>query len=299
MVLNSKIAHSIELNDIGVLLVGFNRPELLAARLIELSTSNLKKLYVSIDGGEKSDYSKMRDLKGIAIDIYGDRIMDWTHHSMNKGMTRHITEAISLVLKEQSYVVVVEDDVVLSENFLENILKGLNLARSLGLNGVVSGNSQLYSSRLKNCWKIVNLPSIWGWACSRDTWAGYKFDIGQENIEKELGSSIIWSSLDRYTKNLMINKFKRIQADPFYTWDTQLIFHLLKNDFQSLSPIFSISGNEGFGDNRAVHTSYGLPRSINNNKLNNNPIFKVTKFSKIYNLIDTNGIKHRIKRKII
>lgn len=295
----SKQAHSIELKDLGILLVGFNRPELLAERLIELSHSNLKKLYVSIDGGEKSNYSKMQDLKAIAVDVYGERIIDWTHHRVNKGITRHITEAISHVLNEQSYVVVVEDDVVLSANFLANILRGINLGRSLGLKGVVSGNSQLYSSRLKNSWKIVNLPSIWGWACSRETWAGYKFDISQENIEKELGSSTVWCTLDKYTKNLMINKFKRIQANPFYTWDTQLIFHLFKNDLQSISPIFSISGNEGFGDNRAVHTSYVLPKHIKNNKLNNRPILKLTKFSKFYNLIDVSGIKHRIKRKII
>jgi len=42
------------MDDVGVLLVGYSRPDLLTNRIHELASVNLVNLYISIDGGHDS-----------------------------------------------------------------------------------------------------------------------------------------------------------------------------------------------------------------------------------------------------
>lgn len=286
---------SIKLEDIGVLLIGFNRPELLRKRLVELSSSPLRNIYISIDGGDYLSNSEIIGLRNEAQKIYGRRLKEFKHYKKNLGMTKHIAKSITLVLRKHPYIIVIEDDVVLSKNFIRNMTDGLKFISKLNLNGIVSGNSHYYSNLVGNKWRVVKFPSIWGWACSRETWRGYSSDIGSVPIEKELDKSQIWQTLSSTTKNIMLKKFRRSQKQPGYTWDIQFIFHLLKNDYLSLAPIFSISGNEGFEDLRASHTIYKPPKNIKNFNLNEKIISSMSNYSNIYEFIDIRSIKYKIK----
>ena len=291
---NSKIKSK----DVAILLVGFNRPKLLLKRLDQLHAFNANCLYLSIDGGEESLSIEMKNVVEKAKKKFPKKKLIVNLHKTRLGMGPHVTSAISSVLKKHEYIIVVEDDVVLSLNFIDNLIMGLNFQKKHGMNGIVSGNSHLFNTSKKNKWRKVSAPSVWGWACSRDTWNGYKLNMESQNIETELKNSKLWQKMRQYEKKIWLTKFKKSIEYPNYNWDTQLIYHLLINDHQSLAPIFSITGNEGFGSITSVHTSYEIPKYIRNDKLSESITDKLSKFSLFYQRYDITGIKHRIKNMI-
>jgi hypothetical protein len=285
----------IESKDIAILLVGFNRPKLLSKRLDQLHAFNASCLYLSIDGGEESLSIEMKNVVKKAKKMFPKKKLIVNLHKTRLGMAPHVTRAISSVLKKHEFIIVVEDDVVLSLNFIDNLIMGLNFQKKHRMSGIVSGNSHLFNTSKKNKWRKVSAPSVWGWACSRDTWNGYKLNMESQNIETELKNSKLWQKMRRYEKKIWLAKFKKSIKDPNYNWDTQLTYHLLKNDHQSIAPIFSITGNEGFGSINSVHTSYEIPKYIRNNKLSESITDELSKFSSFYQQYDITGIKHRIK----
>ena len=277
----------VKVSDVGVLILAYNRPEMLHKRIKELSNSKICNLFISIDGGRSSHSPEMESTKDFArLAFKQTKNFNLNHHKKNLGMVKHITREISNVLAEYKYVIVVEDDVKIVDNFIENMISGINLQNRLGLNGIVSGWSPLYAKKLSNRWRVTTYPFIWGWACSRKTWNSYTYDLSKIDIEKELLCSESWDKLSNYQKTKWLGYLKKTQLNPKYTWDAQLFFLLLKNNHSNLSPIFSITGNEGFNDIRAVHTKGRKPRAIKNKKINESTIFKLNRFSKLIEIVD-------------
>ena len=286
--MNKKLKkNTVKISDIGVLLLGYNRPEMLHRRVIELANNKLCNLYISIDGGIDSHTPEMEATKSFARQVFR-KIEKFTlnHHKKNLGMVKHITQEISKVLINHEYIIVIEDDIVITQNFVENMVEGINLQNNLGSFGIISGWSPLYAKIPYNKWRVVSGPSIWGWACSRKTWAGYTHDLSKINLEQELKSHSKWNKLSKDTKQKKLREFNKAQLDPLYTWDIQFSFLLLKKDTVSLSPVFSITGNEGFNDSRATHTKGEKPRILDNKKINEVRFHKLTKFSKLIDILD-------------
>jgi hypothetical protein len=277
----------VKISDIGVLLLGYNRPEMLYRRVTELSNNKVCNVYISIDGGSESRTPEMEVTKFFARQTFRKtKNFNLKHHKKNLGMVKHITQEISNILINHEYIIVIEDDIVITQNFIENMLGGINLQNSLGSYGIISGWSPLYAKIPHNKWRIVSGPSIWGWACSRKTWAGYTYDLSKINIEQELKKHSKWNKLRKDIKQKNLRQFKKAQQNPLYSWDIQLAFLLLKKDTISLSPVFSITGNEGFNDSRATHTKGKKPRILDNKKINEVRFLKLTKFSKLIDMLD-------------
>ena len=288
--------NSIQISDVAVLLLGYNRPELLKKRILQVYESEVTNIYISIDGGILSHTSEMDSVKKFAENIFRNCKLRLTHHEENLGMTRHISSSISRVLSLHDYVIIVEDDVILSKNFIQNMLLGLNVLREKEYLGVVSGYSSFFNKSLNNKWRQVYIPSIWGWACSKGTWENYRFDLATICVEDELSKSNAWQSLHKFQREHLLGQFFKVQRDPFFTWDVQMWFHLLINDYKSIAPIFSISGNEGFGDIRAGHTIYNKPRYIKNHKISEKLVSKTTNHSSFFDLLHLPFLKHELKK---
>ena len=58
-----KLETPISISEVGVLLLGFNRPELLNKRINEIYKSKVENLYISIDGGRESHTKEMGEIK--------------------------------------------------------------------------------------------------------------------------------------------------------------------------------------------------------------------------------------------
>jgi len=283
-----KLETPISITEVGVLLLGFNRPELLKKRINEIYESKVENLYISIDGGSESHTIEMDLFKQYAQKKLSKlQCFNLNHHKDNLGLVRHITGEISNVLNKHQYIIVIEDDVKISINFINNMISGLNIHKRDNLIGVVSGFSPVHFKYFQNKWRISRYPYIWGWACSKATWQSYTYDLSEVDIEQKLLRSKSWNELKPSQKIKRLELFKKAQVKPLDTWDSQLVFLSYCMNFINLAPIFSMVGNEGFEDSRAVHTKGKKPKFVTTLNLNDAITTKKSRyFNTILNLID-------------
>ena len=221
----------IKLEDICVLLIGYNRPELLQNRIIELKNSLVTNIHISIDGGVESSTPEMELVKTLAKNILNNKKLTLNHHKRNLGLVLHVTKEISKVLNLHKYVIVVEDDVKMSKNFIINMVIGLSKLEELGLRGIVSGYSPIFRDTFNNKWRKTHICFLWGWACSSDVWKVYNYNLSTTEVENRLLESKTWKKLNRYQKNFWLYRIKAVQKNPLSTWDHQLIFYSFINNF--------------------------------------------------------------------
>jgi hypothetical protein len=276
-----------------LLLLGYNRRDLLEKRVKEISKLDIEKVYISIDGGKESHKSEMISLiLEIPSLFLKNTDVKITHYENNLGLTKHITSAISKVLKENENVIVVEDDIAINLSFYKNITNGMNLLKKMGASGLVSGFSPInYSGNyfLQNKWRKSIYFSCWGWGCDRDTWAKYESNLSNVNFDEALKNSYAWNSLSRWQKNVWKSRFRRVQQNEGYTWDLQMQFSSFINDFTNFAPLYRFTDNEGFNDERATHTKEPKPKWMNNKAKNEQYIHDFTGIlvSKLFRTIDT------------
>ena len=276
------------ISEIGVLLLGFNRPELLKKRIDEIHNSKVENLYISIDGGSKSHTKEMESIKQYAQNKFSKLYyFNLNHYRDNLGLVKHITGEISKVLAKHPYIIVIEDDIKISTNFINNMIDGLNIHERDSSIGIVTGFSPLHFKYLKNKWRISRYPYIWGWACSRAVWQNYTHDLSDVDIEQKLLDSKSWNNLKPSQKIKWLGLFRKVQVNPLETWDSQLVFLSYCKNFINLAPIFSMVGNEGFNDSRAVHTKGKKPKLVTTLNINHTIITKKSKYlNKISNFFD-------------
>jgi GR25 family glycosyltransferase involved in LPS biosynthesis len=274
--------------EIGVLLFGYNRPQLLKRRIKELERMKIKNLFISIDGGSKSHTKEMDVVKKMAKSHLGNvRNLRIMHYKENLGMVNHFNIAMNKVFKEHKYVVFIEDDIILSENFMSNMTQGFSEQSKLKKIGFVSSFSPFFSNSLPNRWRNSFYPFVWGIGFSRDIWNLYDKDFGKIHIEDSLAKSLNWNQLSNFQKKYWLQKFKKIKNDPKYTYDYQLVYLALRYNVKNISPVFTMVGNEGFHDPNASHTTGKKPRFVTTKYLNNRLIRKKTSFTRAFKFLDS------------
>jgi hypothetical protein len=167
------------------------------------------------------------------------------------------------------------------------MINGLGIHKTENSIGIVCGYSPLHFRYSRNKWRTSRYPYMWGWACSKETWQHYKYDLSKTSLEQDLAYSKTWNALKPSQKLKGMKLFRKAQLNPLETWDAQLLFLSYCKDFINLVPVFSIVGNEGFNDLRATHTKGKKPNLISNSNINHSLFTRKSKFfGKILNSID-------------
>ena len=298
-------ANSNYIENLGVLVLGYNRPELLKKRLQELSTQEIENLYLSIDGGSGSNTLEMKELEEFATKEFNHiKKFSLEHYSRNLGVDLHLYTKVSEVLKIHDFVIVIEDDVKITSNFISNLKVGLQILKSKKVLGLVSSWSPLSCNSLQNKWRSSTYSFTWGWACSREVWADFQFDQSGNDVSRDLESSEKWRKLSNHQQVRWIARFKNLRNLKPVPWDIQFFCFGLKKNFTFLSPLFSFSDNEGWQDVRSTHNKQKKPRILSNFVLNEGSVKYFSKiFYKIADLTDRyymNDYKlmHKLKRSI-
>lgn len=246
-----------------VLLLGFNRPELLQKRVFELSEAGVSSVYVSIDAPVDPD-SEMSEFLATLPEIFNDSVqVEVKINQTNMGLAKHVTTRIDELLKLHEEIIILEDDIKINRNFLVNLKAGLELLGNSPSSGIVSGFSPITKpSKLNvtNAWRSTPYFNCWGWACNREAWKGYALDISKNDIAIELSQSTTWEALSKWQKHLWFSRFRKIQNFPDHTWDIQFQYLCFRKSMINLAPVFTLCDNEGFDDPRSAHTKESKPR---------------------------------------
>jgi hypothetical protein len=156
-----------------VLLFAFNRPKHLA-RLLESISLNEGfeefNYFIFIDGPRNiDDKLKIEEIRNL-IDEYNLTLkIEATFSTENYGVRTSLQKNISYMFSKYEEVIVLEDDLVISRNFLQFMVKALSHFRDIKSCSSISG----YRYDLKN---LAFSPYVllggdcWGWATWRDRW---------------------------------------------------------------------------------------------------------------------------------
>lgn len=245
-----------------VLLIGYNRPDLFQDRLNEIRELPIKKLYVSVDSMQDGINREINKLLNEFVLSDPTVKIEINFESENRGLTRHITSAISRILEVEEAAIVLEDDISISSYSYETFIAGHLLSKSMKTTGVVSGFSPLVQPSWyhKNIWRKSPYFSVWGWVATRQNWSNYTFDISKMDISKELANSHSWKKLSDFQRSVWLSRFNRAKGDPLLTWDIQMQYFSFRHDYVNLVPLFRVVENLGFNDPRAAHTKSKKPR---------------------------------------
>lgn len=250
------------MSETVILLLGFNRPEKLHRRLVEIAGNYPTKLVISLDGGSSSGArSKMvksvNNFKKQNPEFRTELIL----REQNLGLSKHITTAIAEVFEKFEYCIVLEDDVSISENFISTMIKSqkiFNISNAFTIGGFspISGPRSKWCAR--NFFRETIYFSAWGWMTSAEKWKLYNLEI--DLTSSGLSNSELWRKLNMYKKTTWIRRFMKIDNHNPSTWDYQMQYVTFVNNFTHLLPIYRICDNIGFNDQLSTHTSGRRPR---------------------------------------
>jgi hypothetical protein len=251
--------------EIAVLLIAYNRPDLVERRLKELAASDLipNNVFLSVDGlkesmrtSDKNSYSSMLAALNLPF------IVNENHRQVNLGCSKHIITAVTEVLKDFESVIVIEDDVSISPCFLNSMYEALSIAKNMNDIATIGGFSNFHKQMhfplffRNNYWRKTKYFSAWGWATTRDFWRLFVEVKNIEDLEIFLSTSTYWKELSERKKNIWLKRFRRS------IWDFNVQLILFKYSKMNLLPALRIIDNEGFSDKRSTHTKHNRPRNL-------------------------------------
>ena len=191
---------------------------------------------------------------------------------LNKGLANSIIEGVTKIINQFGQVIVLEDDLVTTPNFLDYMNSCLdyyeNNAKVMSVNGF---SLKLKSSKYFNeDIFIMNRTYSWGWATWKDSWISCDFD--KKNISESL-------------YNLNIINFQKTCGDDVYrmlisslegtsdSWYIRWVYSHFKNSKVSIYPFKSKVENIGYGENATHCTTIDVLKSEIDKDLKQNFIF--------------------------
>jgi len=198
---------------------------------------------------DKQDIAAVRDyLKSIA----GFKTVTIYEAKCNKGLANSIIDGVTDVFKQYDGVIVLEDDLITSTNFLNYMNQALAFYENEAKVFSIAGFSTPIKDNDFNTDVYFTLrASSWGWATWKNKWENIDWNVEDYNLFKndkkrriefnQMGSDMS-QMLDRQM-NGSIN-----------SWAIRWCYHQFKNNLYSVHPLLSKVQNIGFNSEDASNT---------------------------------------------
>jgi len=220
-----------------IALITYNRPNHLYRTLDALSSNEGARdtdLFIFSDGPKSdSDALIIKDVRNISVE--GFRSVSRINNIVNVGSSDTVLNAVTYVLSMYDSVIVVEDDLVTSSNFLVYMNHCLELFKDRKDISSISGYNAIPAAEPY----LSRRPCSWGWATWNDRW--FVFDPYNQKIMKEDKRGFNLGGDDLY------RMYKQIDI-----WDVKWAFHNYKNNLYSFYPAVSKVQNIG-SDGSGMH----------------------------------------------
>lgn len=256
--------HSESLN-IGILIIGFIRPELLLARITHAHQYSELPIIVVLDGPRDrndADNELTNECRKIVEKCYKlGMIREFDIAQRNLGCRDRVWSAIDIAFKTFDAAIILEDDCSPSKefyNFCQNELAKKKCQKEIF---AINGSRFHYDDDDQQGEQILSrYCCVWGWATWRDRWEYCEKDLPIDRYFfknlKRSGLSFVeclyWFRAAHLSKKKIIN-----------TWDYSLNANILKNNSKVLVSAVNLIENVGFGD-RSTHTGENFSKFQNN-----------------------------------
>jgi len=235
---------------VPILIIGFNRPDMLSQVLENIKKCNPQKLYITIDGpreGNDEDAVNVEKVKRIVKEIDFCPCVNYRFNSENKGCEITESSGISWVLEKEESVIVLEDDIIAHKSFFRFVQEMLEKYKNCPQIAMVAGLNPT-PCRLPNDedYCFCRSGHIGGWGTWRRAWEQY--DLYEEIDDKYLEDTFIRSisvskSHAKHLKRLLL----RLKSNGVgnNTWDYMYSYYRMKNQMLSIVPRSNLTSNIG------------------------------------------------------
>ena len=232
-----------------IVLFAYKRPGELRQTLLALQANFLapqSELYVFIDGPKKpSDVAKVEQVKAIAEGITGFSRVHLHISNTNRGCANAIISGVSQVLREHASVVVVEDDIVTTPNFLDFVNQSLtyyaNHLKVFSVGGYTFPFKQ--PADYTHDVYFYGRTCAWGWGIWADRWFGTDWSVTDFNsfmADDTQRKAFNYYGSDR------VRMLRRALTNEIDTWDILLCYEQFKRKQLTVYPTVSKVENIGF-----------------------------------------------------
>jgi len=280
-----------------IVLFVYRRLDTLKKVIISIKKNKLYKkteIYIFSDG-----YKNLKDKKEVEkVREYLKTIKNFKKKKIflrkkNIGLAKNIKSGITKVLSFKKKCIVLEDDIVVAENFLS--FMNLSLNKFKGEKRIWHINGWNYE--IKNI-KSNNKDAFywggmhcWGWATWQDRWRHY-----QKN-PKKLINDFKKSDIKKFNYDGHYNFWQQVIRNfesKINTWAIFWYATIFKKKGLCVSPMESLTFNIGY-DDYATHTlkTYSENNLYDNNKFHKKKMFRFEK-----NIIENEKIYDQIKNKL-
>ena len=249
--------------DFGILILGFNRPDVLLKALTALDEhGDLSQRigFFSADGPRRNSETELIHETHKVFAHFEKRFkaVHRFYEDSNVGLRNKVIQGVTQAFEEVDYLLVLEDDCLIGPSTFEFFQYGFDWLKRRNL-GVISGN-YLGNQKGQGAF-LANRFSSWGWGTNKETWNLFLLNSFSRSPLVELKSHV-----KRLTKeDPFPNRFEyaRIAAnlERLDSWAIPFDMFLRSEDIRTLKPTENQIQNIGFGL-AATHTSRGSSLSL-------------------------------------
>lgn len=204
------------------------------------------KLFIFSDGPkDDASSSKVNEVRDYIRTIEGFETVEIFESPKNKGLANSIISGVSSVIKQFGSVIVVEDDLILSHNFLVFMNQSLQNYKNEQNVFSVSG----YCLKVKPPQNYLfdmffwGRAHSWGWATWQDRWDTIDWDIKDWNKFKEDKKAV--SNFNAYGTDLF-SMLKNSMEGKVNSWFIRFTYNQFKQNKLTVYPLHSKVINKGF-----------------------------------------------------
>ncbi|MDD2198936.1 MAG: glycosyltransferase [Bacteroidales bacterium] len=214
-------------------------------------------LFIFSDGPKGySGTKKVNEVRQYLKTISGFKSVTITESPTNKGLASSIISGVSDIIKKHGQVIVLEDDLITSKDFLSFMNSALNFYVNRKNVMSISGYS-MHLPKLEKCnfdGFLALRPSSWGWATWDDRWESIDWTISDYHVYSR-NINKIWS-FSKGGMDLPVMLWKQMKGK-VDSWAIRFCYNQYKQKKLTLYPAESKVQNIGFNEN-ATHTKAKL-----------------------------------------
>jgi GNT-I family len=254
-----------------VAIFAYNRPIHLKKLIESLNRNNLfskSKVYVFVDGPKSEiDKNLILEIKIVLSEHLSNREIEIKFRNKNIGLANSVISGVSEILKKHSSVIVIEDDLEVSTNFLQYMNRALqSFFQRKDIFSISAYNFNFnYKNILANDFYLSYRSSSWGWATWADRWG--KVDWEFKNFNRVKYSKSARCLFERGGEDLYQMMLDQ-QSGKIDSWSIRFDFAMFENNATCLYPKVSLVKNNGFdgsGTHKAIsRKAQGFATKIEN-----------------------------------
>lgn len=231
-----------------IVIFTYTRLDTLKKTIKYLKLNNLARLseiYIFSDGYKsKIDKKYVLKVRKYLQTIKGFKKINLIFKKKNFGLADNIVKGVSNVIEKHGKIIVLEDDIVVSSNFLEYMNFALNKYQSI--KKVWHINSWNYNFKIDETEVntfFTRVMNCWGWGTWKDRWKF--FDKNPKKIIKNFSKKNIFNFNIENSYDFW-SQIKRNKSGSINTWAIFWYVNIFENKGVCLSPVESLSKNIGY-----------------------------------------------------